>query len=64
VLHDLSLAAEFTDRSVVLDGSGVILADDETSRVLESPALGRALGVRFGTAVASDGRRIPLPMKS
>jgi iron complex transport system ATP-binding protein len=45
VLHDLSLAARYSDRLVVI-GEGRILADGDPTSVLEPAMLQRAFGLR------------------
>jgi iron complex transport system ATP-binding protein len=44
VLHDLTLAARFASRVIVLDG-GCIVADGAPRKVLDEPLLGRVFGV-------------------
>lgn len=54
VLHDINEAAQFADRIMLL-GGGEMLAFDEPQRVLTSPALQRAYGIRMEFARTSDG---------
>jgi iron complex transport system ATP-binding protein len=47
VLHDLTLAARFADRAVVLDGSGRVAADGPVGAALDPAVLEGVFGVRF-----------------
>jgi iron complex transport system ATP-binding protein len=48
VLHDLSLAARFADRIVLL-AEGRVAADGAPAEVMTQGAAGRVFGVRIGT---------------
>lgn len=59
VLHDLTLAARFASRVVVLDG-GRIVADGAPLDVLDEALLGRVFGVR-ALRLEHDGKPVLLP---
>ncbi len=60
VLHDLTLAARFCDRIVVLAG-GRLVADGTPEEALTDVLLARAFGVTVERGWASDGTRYILP---
>ncbi|KTS10825.1 ABC transporter [Methylobacterium radiotolerans] len=60
VLHDLTLAARFCDRIVVLAG-GRLIADGTPEEALTDGLLARAFGVMAERGWASDGTRYILP---
>lgn len=60
VLHDLTLAARFCDRIVVLAG-GRLVADGTPEEALTDVLLAEAFGVRAERGWASDGTRYILP---
>ncbi|WP_419828775.1 ABC transporter ATP-binding protein [Methylobacterium sp.] len=60
VLHDLTLAARFCDRIVVLAG-GRLVADGTPEEALTDVLLARAFGVTAERGWASDGSRYILP---
>jgi iron complex transport system ATP-binding protein len=60
VLHDLTLAARFCDRIVVLAG-GRLVADGTPEEALTNVILNEAFGVRAERGWASDGTRYILP---
>ncbi len=59
VLHDLTLAARFASRVVVLDG-GRIVADGAPHDVLDAALLGRVFGVR-ALHLEHDGKPVLVP---
>jgi iron complex transport system ATP-binding protein len=60
VLHDLTLAARFCDRIVVLAG-GRLVADGTAEEALTDSLLTEAFGIRAERGWASDGTRYILP---
>ncbi|KQS85597.1 ABC transporter [Methylobacterium sp. Leaf361] len=60
VLHDLTLAARFCDRLVVLAG-GRLIADGTPEEALTDVLLARVFGVKAERGWASDGTRYILP---
>ncbi len=60
VLHDLTLAARFCDRIIVLAG-GRLVADGSPDDALNDVLLARAFGVRAQRGIAADGTRYILP---
>ena len=58
-LHDLSLAARFADRVLVLSG-GKILADGAPTRVLTAAAIAEAYGVRAEIVEGEGGLKIDI----
>ena len=60
VLHDLTLAARYTDRLVLLDG-GAVAACGSAASVLRSPVLEQAYGVAMTILTDDDGTLIVLP---
>jgi iron complex transport system ATP-binding protein len=60
VLHDLTLAARFCDRIVVLAG-GRLVADGTPEEALSDVLLAKAFGVTAERGSASDGTRYILP---
>lgn len=59
VLHDLTLAARFASRVVVLDG-GRIVADGAPGKVLNDALLGRVFGIR-ALHLVHDGKPVLVP---
>lgn len=56
-MHDLTAAARYADR-VVLLSKGKLVAQGPTEEVMTSALLGRAFGVSVTVSEASDGRRM------
>ncbi|MEJ4112383.1 heme ABC transporter ATP-binding protein [Corynebacterium kroppenstedtii] len=63
VLHDLSLAAAWSNRIVVLD-NGCIAASGHPEEVLHSELLGRVYGCPMQVLRAPDGSPIVVPVRS
>ena len=61
VLHDLNLAAEHADRSVLLE-RGRLVAGGSARSGLDAGVVGRAFGVAIEEATTRDGRRILTPI--
>jgi iron complex transport system ATP-binding protein len=55
VLHDLTMAARFADRAVVLDGAGRVAAAGETDRTLTTDVLRGVFEVPFRRVVIEGG---------
>jgi iron complex transport system ATP-binding protein len=60
VMHDLTLAARYCDRVILLD-AGQVLADGAPDKVLSDENLQRCFAIRAHTAEV-DGRRLILPL--
>ena len=62
VLHDLSLAARFASRIIVLS-AGRVVADGSPAKLIEGHAFDQAFGVHFSTGMTEAGIAI-VPMRS
>lgn len=62
VIHDLTLAARFADRVVVMSG-GRIVADDTPARALTSELVAKVFGVSTGRLDTPEGE-VLLPLKA
>lgn len=58
VLHDLTFAARFADRVVVLDGSGTVAASGPAAEALDPARLAGVYGVGFARIGAGDASAI------
>ncbi|HZW10580.1 MAG TPA: ABC transporter ATP-binding protein [Phycisphaerales bacterium] len=55
VLHDLTAAARFADRAMLLDHSGACVADGPAGEVLQSPVMRRVFEVEFAHIAGPGG---------
>lgn len=63
VLHDLTLAAQFADRLVLLD-HGQVVASGPPPQVLDETTLARCFGGRIRVLTGEDGRLMVVPQRS
>lgn len=63
VLHDLTLAAQFADRLVLL-AEGRVVASGPPAEVLDEAVLARCFGGRVRVLVGDDGRLMVVPQRS
>ena len=62
VLHDLTLAAQFADRLVLLD-EGRVVAFGTPAEVLDEQLLSRCFGGQVRVLTGEDGRLLVVPQR-
>ncbi|HWG02857.1 MAG TPA: ABC transporter ATP-binding protein [Trebonia sp.] len=62
-LHDLTLAGQYADQLVLLDG-GRVAADGAAAEVLTAETIGRVYGARVTVTADPDGRPVVAPLRA